>query len=562
MSSSDSDTSLSTYNSKKRVSSSNSNASLPTSSSEKRTSNSNASLSTSSSKKRTSTDDILDNLTATGRQKKIKLSDALLEYCTAGCKAVLTLNLFASVSLAFHYGMMLDKGGVSNSNISDEQQARYRTFYNGILDIIPGFRATLDELSYDELKPYITAINSAMSSQRSDDFASLKHPVLEYILTNRNSDTLQPPIPKSSCKSNRGTNHPRLARELCPRKCLDKFDIDVELGIQRLQDGTWPLLSTNWLSFLYAAEAIYNSEDPNIGLFRGHAGIRAFQHLYLGPAAAGSEEHNDDDSKHGRSKSKATMYGLTKVTPQAWAWAMCAVWFSLSACNSYKVCIGSFNLEDFFFAIIETLDDPEDPWAVDTMAWINEQVFGRHAAKAMTAAADDTDSDLAKMRAKRAARKQGSTSTSATNNVVRSTVTSPPSVPAAERPLSHAPVLTPPRLPSQAIPSTSSPPRALTPLSDSESFPPSPAKQPPTIPTAILPKPVPAAHKKAKPVPRPKPVPKAKARSKTRGSARLSGGDIQVKEPTNEAGSVDIPDAEAPAPPKKKPAPHRGKKTA
>lgn len=51
------------------------------------------------------------------------------------------------------------------------------------------------------------------------------------------------------------------------------------------------------------------------------------------------------------------------------------VWFSLSACNSYKMCIGSFNLEDFFFAIVKTLDDSEDPWAVDTMTWINEYVY-------------------------------------------------------------------------------------------------------------------------------------------------------------------------------------------
>ncbi|KAG1867742.1 hypothetical protein F4604DRAFT_2021436 [Suillus subluteus] len=478
---------------------------LPTSNSEKHTSSSSssASLSTSSSKKHVSTDDILDNLTTTGRQKKIKLSDTLSEYRMARRKVVLTLNPFASVSLAFHYGMMLDKGGVSNSDISDEQQARYRTFYNGILDMIPGFCATLDEMSYDELKPYITMINSAMSSQRSDDFASLKHPMLD--------------LPYQS--------HP----------WLDKFDINVNLGIQRLQDGTWPLLSTNWLSFLYAADAIYDSEDPNIGLFRGHAGIRAFQHLYLGPAAAGSEEHDNDDSKHGRSKSKATMYGLTKVTPQVWAWAMCAVWFSLSACNSYKVCIGSFNLEDFFFAILETLDDPEDPWAVETMAWINEQVFGKHAAKAMTAAADDTNSDLAKMRAKRAARKQ---------------------VSAAERPSSPAPPLSPPRPPSQVTPSTSSPPRALTPLTESESFPPSLAKHPPAIPTAVLPKPVPVAHKKAKPVPRPKAKPAPKPRSNTRGSARLSAGAIHVEEPTDKAGDAGILDVNAPVPPKKKPVPH------
>lgn len=42
---------------------------------------------------------------------------------------------------------------------SDEQQTRYLTFYNSILDMIPGFRATLDELSYDELKPYVTAVS-------------------------------------------------------------------------------------------------------------------------------------------------------------------------------------------------------------------------------------------------------------------------------------------------------------------------------------------------------------------------------------------------------------------
>ncbi|KAG2072181.1 hypothetical protein BDR04DRAFT_1230715 [Suillus decipiens] len=286
MSSSDSDALSSAYNSNKCASSSNSDAMLPTSNSEKHTSPS----SSNASKKRVSTDDILDNLTATGRQKKMKLSDVLLEYRMAGRKAVLILNPFASVSLTFHYGMMLDKGGVSNSNISDEQQARYRTFYNGILDMVPGFRATLDEISYDELKPYITVINSAMSSQRSDDFASLKHPMLEYILTNRNSDTLQPPIPKSSCKSNQGTNHPRLARELCPRKWLDKFDIDVDLGIQHLQDGTWPLLSTNWPSFLYAADAIYDSEDPNIGLFRGHAGIRKLAQVTVKGAEHDSRE--------------------------------------------------------------------------------------------------------------------------------------------------------------------------------------------------------------------------------------------------------------------------------
>ncbi|KAG2151828.1 hypothetical protein BD769DRAFT_1380696 [Suillus cothurnatus] len=346
MSSSDSDASLSTNSSKTRTSSSDSNGtSSKKSRSKKHTSSadSDASLPTSSSKKRVETDEILDNLTATGRQKRIKLSDALSEYRTAGRKAVVTLSPFANVSLAFHYGMTLDKGGSSSSNISEELQRQFLAFYNTILDFIPGFRANLDDLSYDELKPYITA------------------------------------------------------------KWLNEFNEDTDLGIQRLQDGTWPLLATNWPSFLYPADAVYDTEDPIIGLFCGHAGIRAFQHLYLGPAAAGLQDNDDEDGKHGGGKSKCTMYGLTKVTPQSWAWAMCVAWFSLCSCNLYRLTIGSFNLEEFFFAIVETLDNAEDPWAVETLRWINEQVFGKHAAKAIMATSDDADSDLAKMQAKRAA---------------------------------------------------------------------------------------------------------------------------------------------------------------
>ncbi|KAG1801428.1 uncharacterized protein HD556DRAFT_1304535 [Suillus plorans] len=437
MSSSDSDASLSTYNSTKRASSSNSNrTSLEKSSSKKRASSadSDMSLPTSSSKKRVATDEILDNLTATGRQKKIKLSDALSEYCTAGRKAVVTLSPFANMSLAFHYGMTLDKGGSSSSNISEEQQRRFLAFYNTILDFVPGFRANLDDLSYDELKPYITAISSSMSSQRSDDFSSLKYSMLEYILANCSTDTLQPPIPKSSCKSNRGVNHPRLARELCPKKWLNEFDDDADLqalliegyNVCKMEHGLFWLPTGNWPSFLYPADAVYDAEDPIIGLFCGHAGIRAFQHLYLGPAAAGLQDNDDKDGKHGGGKSKCTMYGLTKVTPQSWAWAMCVAWFSLCSCNSYRLTIGSFSLEEFFFAIVETLDDAEDPWTVETLEWINEQVFGKHAAKAMMATSNDADSDLAKMRAKRAAHKQGAPSTTATSNPVAS---APPRLP-------------------------------------------------------------------------------------------------------------------------------------
>ncbi|KAG2086775.1 hypothetical protein BD769DRAFT_1681033 [Suillus cothurnatus] len=484
--------------------------------------------------------------------RDLRLSDALSEYRTAGRKAVVTLSPFANVSLAFHYGMTLDKGGSSGSNISEELQRRFLAFYNTILDFIPGFRANLDDLSYDELKPYITAISSSMSSQRSDDFSSLKYSMLEYILANRSTDTLQPPIPKSSCKSNRGVNHPRLARELCPKKWLNEFDEDTDLGIQRLQDGTWPLLATNWPSFLYPADAVYDTEDPIIGLFRGHAGIRAFQHLYLGPAAAGLQDNDDEDGKHGGGKSKCTMYGLTKVTPQSWAWAMCVAWFSLCSCNSYRLTIGSFNLEEFFFAIVETLDDAEDPWAVETLGWINEQVFGKHAAKAIMATSDDADSDLAKMRAKptsnavasapprlpppKPTRKEAAPSTAATTSIP---------------PPSQRPVTPPSRLPS---PAPSSPlsllssPKLPSPLKRDTSMAkiaePATADNAPTTPTD----PQPPLTTRRKVVPKPKP---AKPKSSVRPT-RLVASRAQV----------DVEESAPVIPQKKQAAPRRGRKAA
>jgi hypothetical protein len=39
-------------------------------------------------------------------------------------------------------------------------------------------------------------------------------------------DTLTPPIPKSKMKSDRGFNHPVIARMLCPRAVLNEFDED------------------------------------------------------------------------------------------------------------------------------------------------------------------------------------------------------------------------------------------------------------------------------------------------------------------------------------------------
>ena len=65
-----------------------------------------------------------------------------------------------------------------------------------------------------------------MSDQRSTDLGSIKHDGLSYLLPN--GSTFNPPIPKSEDKSNRGFNHPQLARMLCPLQKLESFDEDPD----------------------------------------------------------------------------------------------------------------------------------------------------------------------------------------------------------------------------------------------------------------------------------------------------------------------------------------------
>lgn len=53
--------------------------------------------------------------------------------------------------------------------------------------------------------------------------ASLKHGILEYMLLDPESGSLQRPIPKSKLESGRGFNHPDTAALLCPVRRIERF---------------------------------------------------------------------------------------------------------------------------------------------------------------------------------------------------------------------------------------------------------------------------------------------------------------------------------------------------
>ncbi|KAG0693407.1 hypothetical protein DFH29DRAFT_881459 [Suillus ampliporus] len=235
------------------------------------------------------------------------------------------------------------------------------------------------------------------------------------------------------------------------------------------------------------------------------------QHLVCttiyGPAAAGSPTNDGEDGKYGRGKSKCTMYGLMKVTPQLWAWAMCVAWFLLCSCNSYKLIISLFNLK-------------HGDIQIDQQYY--RQVFGKHAAKAMMTTSNDADSDLVKIWAKYTTCKQGAFLTSAT-----STASAPPCSVTLPRLLSLAP--------SSPLSGPSSPIFLLFLKQGSATTEPTPTTQSmPTHPKLLPPK----------VIPKPKPI-LVKQKTGTYSSTHLATSDIQVEEPENST-------MEAPVTPKKK----------
>ena len=48
------------------------------------------------------------------------------------------------------------------------------------------------------------------------------------------------------------------------------------------------------------------------------------------------------------------------------------VYFSLSSCSSWTKRIDNFKLNSFYKKIVTLLEDVQDPWVKETMAWFDE----------------------------------------------------------------------------------------------------------------------------------------------------------------------------------------------
>jgi hypothetical protein len=69
-------------------------------------------------------------------------------------------------------------------------------------------------------------MNKAIIGAACDDRKGLKNDLITYIVKDRKTETIRPPILREEGKSVRGFAHKRTARLLCPQSLLAEFNAD------------------------------------------------------------------------------------------------------------------------------------------------------------------------------------------------------------------------------------------------------------------------------------------------------------------------------------------------
>ncbi|KAG1728839.1 uncharacterized protein EDB91DRAFT_1021024, partial [Suillus paluster] len=311
-------------------------------------------------------------------------------YRNAGRKASSLLDTFSIPLAAFKTGLRFDRGGkrdlkqyvlyiyvtlwLTRYRLKDVTD-RHVLLYNGLIDYIPGLKSELDNILSKKMNKIIAMVSKGMSDGRSADLSSIKHKGLQYIGLNMYSkaDALDLPIPEVEDKSMRGLNHLQLARLLCPQKKLDWFDKDPDFAMATLQAGEITMTAYNWPTFFYEHD-IYNSAEKTNGLFRNHIVVRLpwfYKHLFIGPSSI----TNDSSNVHNSAKpSKNHVWGLTAVKKYIITYIHVITYFTISSAQHWTRYIGDMDLDELLWAIVEMLDDNEDPWVKDTLTWWNRYV--------------------------------------------------------------------------------------------------------------------------------------------------------------------------------------------
>ncbi|KJA13296.1 hypothetical protein HYPSUDRAFT_209667 [Hypholoma sublateritium FD-334 SS-4] len=277
---------------------------------------------------------------------------------------------FTSIDTVVNFGIkyeIADEGEESNDerptlSIRDE---RLLHSWKLLCSIVPGFRRKMLALS-DQRAARRTAcqeINDGLTTVRSDDTGSLKFAISAYLLADPNEPRV---LIKSKLKTDRGFHNPVTASLLCPLKYPS-----MQNTYDDIKAGKLPVTATMLPRFLFPADHVYDPTDISKNLLRGHLMLRVAKHIFQGPSAA-LEEPGSHRGKQGN----AAICGITSMSPYTIAYVATQVRFALSSTSSWTPRDGTFSYAEFYWHIVNLLNDDDEPEVAEIIGLFNYHVFG------------------------------------------------------------------------------------------------------------------------------------------------------------------------------------------
>ncbi|KAJ3505188.1 hypothetical protein NLJ89_g7545 [Agrocybe chaxingu] len=284
------------------------------------------------------------------------------------------IDPFTKVDAIVNFGVLHDgKDSDSDTDDGGEQlcirDQRLLEGWETLCRIIPSFKTSMLALSKERRlrKQACQAIQDGVNAVRTDDRSTLKDGILDCLLLDKNTP-LSPPIArKSKVKAGRGFCHPATAALLSPIK----YPV-TDKNLDALRERKLPVTAAMLPRFLYPDNHIFDADDVENDVLRGHVLYRSAKMIFQGPSTA-----HDEPGAHRGQGGNAALCGLTSMTPMTIAYVAVQVRHALSNQSSWSNTDGTFNYMEFFWNLVDLFEDEES--SKEIINFYNHHVFGTDA---------------------------------------------------------------------------------------------------------------------------------------------------------------------------------------
>ncbi|KAJ6572483.1 hypothetical protein DFH09DRAFT_1362442 [Mycena vulgaris] len=328
------------------------------------------------------------------------------------------VNPYMDISLAMFYGseaLWASRAAPDPSNamiIPPEelaQQKRYVDAFNMMMAIAPSSLDVLHEFYMDDTQwnRLVRMFRQAAASARQNDTGALKQKI-KYLPSDP-TQLIIPALSDSPSKTDRGLNHPMLrdamiswplrtqinariasaAAEDTSEASLTPHALESLKALMKGKrvDKDKPAVTANQYPSCFYQDGAYDPVDTEKGLFRGL--FLVLRHIWTGPSSAMGGADTLKRSCNARA------HGQYRVTGRMVGYG-CSQARTMISSADWSIKDGSYDYEKLFTSVVALFEtDPADPWVVETLAWLQQAVFGSAQATDASGSIDSDDEESA-----------------------------------------------------------------------------------------------------------------------------------------------------------------------